>query len=211
MTYILDLVQGGGDRSVTVGTGRSDEERTCRVTVALPPLPPSAKRRAEGDVAGVFPSAKRTHIAPALLSWSRGACLGGRAHLLAGVQGGEGVGLGTSPLASRGMRCVLGHRWAVDTGKCVDSSPLVVCQEGTPPMVYCGSHSGVFVGVALHSGEVRWRRKLSDRVESSACLCGEFVCVGESAMWSVCICVHGHHRVLWWCTCDTLGCFDGYV
>ncbi|KAL5486532.1 hypothetical protein EMCRGX_G019026 [Ephydatia muelleri] len=156
---------------------------------ASPSLPPprgsadaqvtgGAKRRAEGDVAGVFPSAKRTHIAPALLSWSRGACLGGRAHLLAGVQGGEGVGLGTSPLASRGMRCVLGHRWAVDTGKCVDSSPLVVCQEGTPPMVYCGSHSGVFVGVALHSGEVRWRRKLSDRVESSACLCGEFVCVG---------------------------------
>ena len=78
-------------------------------------------------------------------------------------------------------RCVFRLKWAVDTGKCVDSSPLVVQQEGTPTTVYCGSHSGVFVAIALHTGEVRWRQRLSDRTESSPCasICLEFVLVGE--------------------------------
>ena len=79
----------------------------------------------------------------------------------------------------------LNQKWKVNTGKCVDASPLLVVDESRDPseMIYIGSHSGRFFAICFQSGRVLWQSQLADRIESSACLsrCGEFVIVGESA------------------------------
>ena len=76
------------------------------------------------------------------------------------------------------------QKWKVDTGKCVDASPLLIQDDsGDPPeMVYIGSHSGRFFALCFRTGRVLWEIQLTDRIESSACLsvCGQFVIVGES-------------------------------
>lgn len=66
-------------------------------------------------------------------------------------------------------------------GRCVDASPLAVKEGLTPPTVFIGSHSGVFVSLCMLSGKCHWQTQLSDRVESSACLslCGTYIIVGE--------------------------------
>nr|XP_054755985.1 beta-alanine-activating enzyme-like isoform X2 [Lytechinus pictus] len=71
------------------------------------------------------------------------------------------------------------ENWRVDTGKCVDASPLVVCTSSCKT-VYIGSHSHLFIAINMETGNVLWRTELGDRVESSACLsaCGRFVIVG---------------------------------
>ncbi|XP_028400135.1 beta-alanine-activating enzyme-like isoform X2 [Dendronephthya gigantea] len=72
-------------------------------------------------------------------------------------------------------------KWSVYLEKCVDASPLVVPScltgEGT---VFIGSHSHLFLSVILSNGEVLWRTRLGDRIESSGCLslCGQLVVVG---------------------------------
>lgn len=90
--------------------------------------------------------------------------------------------------------------WKVDTGKCVDASPLMVLtkrvkskeEDKLPPssclameeiggpydsnlvgedvMIYVGSHSHLFLAVELSTGRVVWQKELGDRVESSACI-----------------------------------------
>ena len=80
-------------------------------------------------------------------------------------------------------------KWRVNTGKCVDASPLVTRgNDSSGPVVYVGSHSGWVVAVELVSGSERWRVRLGGRVESSACLslCGRFVIMGESCslLWT---------------------------
>jgi acyl-CoA synthetase len=71
----------------------------------------------------------------------------------------------------------------VDTGKCVDASPLLIHDDSRDPaeIVYIGSHSGKFFAICFRTGRVLWEVKLTDRIESSACLsvCGQFVIVGE--------------------------------
>ena len=171
--FILRAVgQVGAEGGVVVTTHPSAMKRSSEVGTSPPPAP------------------KRTRDAKPALSWGRGT------HHQGGLEAPPHVRLwweDTPPSSSeQKRRCVLRQRWTVDTGKCVDSSPLVVRQEGsTPTTVYCGSHSGTFVAVSLHTGEVLWRRGLSDRTESSACLsaCGEFVLVGE--------CCRGEGR-RWW-------------
>ncbi len=81
-------------------------------------------------------------------------------------------------------------RWSVNTGKCVDSSPLLVVRGlSGGPTVFIGSHSGLFLAIEHLSGAVRWRQQLPDRIESSACVsaCGCFVAVGEACMYTGCL------------------------
>ena len=76
------------------------------------------------------------------------------------------------------------QKWRVDTGKCVDASPLLIQDDfrDPPEIVYIGSHSGRFFAICFRTGRVLWETQLTDRIESSACLsvCGLFVIVGES-------------------------------
>lgn len=80
----------------------------------------------------------------------------------------------------------LSLKWSVCLEKCVDASPLVVPScftgEGT---VFIGSHSHLFLSVTLSNGEVLWKTRLGDRVESSGCLslCGQLVVVGKSDVY----------------------------
>lgn len=48
-------------------------------------------------------------------------------------------------------------------GRCVDASPLAVKEGLTPPTVFIGSHSGVFVSLCMLSGKCHWQTQLSDR------------------------------------------------
>ena len=72
--------------------------------------------------------------------------------------------------------------WSHDTGRCVDSSPLLcyhpVSQELT---VYAGSHSHLFSAVRGSDGVCLWSRQLDDRVESTTVLshCGCYLVVGS--------------------------------
>lgn len=72
----------------------------------------------------------------------------------------------------------------MDTGKCVDASPLLIQNDSRDPSetVYIGSHSGRFFAICFRTGKVLWESQLTDRIESSACLsvCGQYVIVGES-------------------------------
>ena len=75
-------------------------------------------------------------------------------------------------------------KWKVNTGKCVDASPLLIQDKSHDPqeIVYIGSHSGKFFSICFRTGRVLCMTQLTDRVESTACLsvCGQFVTVGES-------------------------------
>ena len=83
------------------------------------------------------------------------------------------------------------QKWKVDTGKCVDASPLLVQDKSHDPskIIYIGSHSGKFFAICFQTGRVLWDTQLTDRIESSACLsmCGQFVVVGKSIYNALCI------------------------
>jgi acyl-CoA synthetase len=68
--------------------------------------------------------------------------------------------------------------WKVNTGKCVDASPLIAM--GNRSFVFIGSHSYLFMAVDINSGVVVWKTRLPERIESSATLsaCGSYVAVG---------------------------------
>ena len=72
--------------------------------------------------------------------------------------------------------------WTVPTGKCVDSSPLVVSNMDSieSPVVFIGSHSGLLFAIQLKDGAINWKTQLPDRLESSPCLsiCGCYVIIG---------------------------------
>ncbi|XP_046368705.2 beta-alanine-activating enzyme-like [Haliotis rufescens] len=70
--------------------------------------------------------------------------------------------------------------WKYDTEKCVDASPLVAVSSTGSHVVYIGSHSHLMCAIDLKTGCELWRKRLGDRVESSACLsqCGRWVVVG---------------------------------
>lgn len=80
--------------------------------------------------------------------------------------------------------CSFETKWKVNTGQCVDASPLLVLDKSRDPIetVYIGSHSGKFFAICLQTGRVLWEAQLTDRIESSACLsvCGQYVTVGKS-------------------------------
>lgn len=72
-------------------------------------------------------------------------------------------------------------RWATSLDKCIDASALVIGpKDGQPTVVCVGSHAHLFLCLDATSGNVIWRCKLPDRVESSAALSsdGESVFVG---------------------------------
>nr|DBA29174.1 TPA: hypothetical protein GDO54_009427 [Pyxicephalus adspersus] len=74
------------------------------------------------------------------------------------------------------------QRWASDTSKCVDASPLLVLSssEESAATVYIGSHSHRMQALDLQTGTLIWERILGDRIESSAALsaCGNYIIVG---------------------------------
>ncbi|XP_077333569.1 beta-alanine-activating enzyme isoform X1 [Lithobates pipiens] len=76
----------------------------------------------------------------------------------------------------------LRQRWASDTSKCVDASPLLVLSSGeeSAVTVYIGSHSHRMQALDLLNGTVKWERILGERIESSAALsaCGNYIIVG---------------------------------
>ncbi|XP_056414432.1 beta-alanine-activating enzyme isoform X2 [Hyla sarda] len=88
----------------------------------------------------------------------------------------------TKPSPSSEQVLTLQERWASDTGKCVDASPLLVVSlnEDLPRTVYIGSHSHRVQALDLDTGAVVWERVLGDRIESSAAVtkCGKFILVG---------------------------------
>ncbi|XP_075716078.1 beta-alanine-activating enzyme isoform X2 [Rhinoderma darwinii] len=96
------------------------------------------------------------------------------------------------PTPSYEQEMTLQERWASDTGKCVDSSPLLVISpnKGSARTVYIGSHSHRLQALHLDTGVVAWERILGDRIESSAAVskCGNFILVG---------CYDGYIYVLW--------------
>ncbi|XP_028658083.2 LOW QUALITY PROTEIN: beta-alanine-activating enzyme [Erpetoichthys calabaricus] len=73
-------------------------------------------------------------------------------------------------------------RWMLDTGKCVDASPLLLITEteNLCQTVYIGSHSHRMQAIDMYSGKIKWERLLGDRIESSAAVtkCGRFIVVG---------------------------------
>ncbi|XP_041461888.1 beta-alanine-activating enzyme-like isoform X2 [Lytechinus variegatus] len=91
----------------------------------------------------------------------------------------EDPSIGPSERSGKRGKLTFEESWRVDTGKCVDASPLVVCSSSSQT-VYIGSHSHLFIAITMETGNVLWRTELGDRVESSACLsaCGRFVIVG---------------------------------
>ena len=56
--------------------------------------------------------------------------------------------------------------WAVNLGRCLDSSPLLVLTRGEEYVV-AASHSGLVTSVRLRTGETAWLTRLPDRVEAS--------------------------------------------
>ncbi|XP_044274089.1 beta-alanine-activating enzyme isoform X1 [Varanus komodoensis] len=90
---------------------------------------------------------------------------------------------GQETLGQTAEKLMLHIRWKSDLGKCVDASPLILISitEKVSAFVYIGSHSHVIQALDLHSGDVKWERKLADRIESSACAskCGNFIIVGS--------------------------------
>lgn len=85
--------------------------------------------------------------------------------------------------------------WKVDTRKCVDASPVLVCENGMSSVcAVVGSHSGDVVRVNAADGSEVWRTSLPDRVEGSAVLAGQCLVVGvfwsavelDGVLYSVC-------------------------
>ena len=77
--------------------------------------------------------------------------------------------------------------WCHDTGRCVDSSPLLCYHPSSLELTaYAGSHSRLFSAVRA-DGVCLWRRELDDRIESSAALsqCGSYLIVGtySGSVW----------------------------
>jgi len=58
------------------------------------------------------------------------------------------------------------HDWKVDFLKCIDSSPLLVCDNDVE-LVVVGSHSGFVKAINPRDGEQIWSTRLCDRVEGS--------------------------------------------
>ena len=91
--------------------------------------------------------------------------------------------------------CNFRIKWKVDTGKCVDASPLVVqwinrlVEQSL--IVFVGSHSGLFMAIDFNTGDVLWNIQLGDRIESSACIskCSQYIIVGMYSTIIVCVCV----------------------
>lgn len=77
-------------------------------------------------------------------------------------------------------------RWKSNTRRCVDASPLIVIssKDEESASVFVGSHSHAMQAIDLDTGEVKWEKKLGDRIESSACVskCGNFIVVGMSCV-----------------------------
>ena len=90
----------------------------------------------------------------------------------------------------------------MNTGKCVDASPLLVQDKSQDPseIVYIGSHSGRFFAICFQTGRVLWEVQLTDRIESSACLsvCGQFVIVGESINIALIYGLHVTYLTYWY-------------
>ena len=82
---------------------------------------------------------------------------------------------------SIGSSVVIKRHWICDTLKCVDASPLIVCSGNhLSRIVYIGSHSHFFYAINGNDGNVLWRTKLGDRIESSAVISrdGKTIIVG---------------------------------
>ena len=68
--------------------------------------------------------------------------------------------------------------WSVNLGKCIDASPLVICDNKGAVRVYIGSHSGLFACIDIKEGSVTWQQQLPHRIEGTAGTNGRFVFVG---------------------------------
>ncbi|VDL83225.1 unnamed protein product, partial [Nippostrongylus brasiliensis] len=68
-------------------------------------------------------------------------------------------------------------KWACDTGKCIDGTPLfLTSSEGD--IVVVASHSGFVACICVHDGVARWKTRLPCRFEASPEFCGKLIAVG---------------------------------
>ncbi len=75
---------------------------------------------------------------------------------------------------------ILENYWKVDTGKCVDATPLLLVTSDHEELVFIGSHSKKFICVNVKNGDLIWSFNTLNRIESSACVskCAKFVIFG---------------------------------
>ncbi|WKX93676.1 hypothetical protein Q1695_011160 [Nippostrongylus brasiliensis] len=68
-------------------------------------------------------------------------------------------------------------KWACDTGKCIDGTPLfLTSSEGD--IVVVASHSGFVACIRVHDGTAVWQTRLPCRFEASPECCGELIAIG---------------------------------
>ncbi|VDL67272.1 unnamed protein product [Nippostrongylus brasiliensis] len=72
-------------------------------------------------------------------------------------------------------------KWACDTGKCIDGTPLfLTSSEGD--IVVVASHSGFVACIRVHDGTDRWQTRLPCRFEASPECCGELIAIGTLSL-----------------------------
>lgn len=89
---------------------------------------------------------------------------------------------------SAGEALGLSLSWSSDTGRCVDSSPVLLVEPRTDQRsdkctttLFIGSHSHRLQALDLMTGSLLWERVLGDRIEASAAVshCGSLVVIGQ--------------------------------
>lgn len=73
-------------------------------------------------------------------------------------------------------------RWAVNLGRCIDASALVVWREGGKAVAYVGSHSKLVAAIDVESGRELWR---SEIVDASKPMVGDDAALESTAAISV--------------------------
>lgn len=118
-------------------------------------------------------------------------------------------------------------RWKIDTGRCVDATPLVVTTTGptTSSLVIVGSHSGVVLCASTVTGETLWRVYRPTRFESPCSLyLNKYVVISGRNGIVYCLSLANGSPV-WQCdigteikagalqvgTCLLVACYDGHM
>ncbi|KJH40727.1 PQQ enzyme repeat protein [Dictyocaulus viviparus] len=68
-------------------------------------------------------------------------------------------------------------KWAYNTGKCIDGTPLYITSLNIEVIVV-SSHSGIIICLRVQDGYCLWKANFPCRFEASPELCGRYICVG---------------------------------